>query len=49
MPLLRIAAAAAGEARNLMSALAASGDFAPTATPAENTVTLWTSGGSGPT
>ena len=31
---------AAGDARNLMSARAASGCFAPTATPAENTVTF---------
>src|SRR5258708_5903578 len=49
MPLFVIAGAAAGDARNMMSALAASGVFAPAATPAENTVTRWTSGGSGPT
>jgi hypothetical protein len=48
-PVFVITAAAAGDARNLISARAASGDFALTATPAENTVTRWTSGGSGPT
>ena len=40
---------ASSDARNLTSALAASGCFPPTTSPAENTVTRWTSAGSGPT
>lgn len=48
-PLLVIAGMAAADARNLIRALAASAFFDPAATPAENTVTFWTSGGSGPT
>ena len=38
MPLLTITGAAAGEARNLISALPASGSFDTLAMPAENTV-----------
>ena len=37
-PLFAMVGAAAGDARNLISALPASGSLAPTATPAENTV-----------
>src|SRR4051812_6544529 len=48
-PLFLIAAVAAGDARQLMSALAASGSFALAATPAENTVIFWSSAGNGPT
>ena len=39
-PLFLMAPTAAGDARNLMRARAASGCSAPTATPAENTVTF---------
>ena len=48
-PLLMIAALAAGEARNLISALPASGSFDTLAIPAENTVIFCKSAGSGPT
>jgi hypothetical protein len=48
-PLFVMTGAAAGDIKNLMSALAASGSFALVAIPAENTVTFCTSGGSGPT
>jgi hypothetical protein len=41
MPLLLMAGTAAGDARNLMSSAPASGSLAPTAMPAENTVTFW--------
>ena len=48
-PLLMIVSLAAGEARNLISALPASGSFEPVAMPAENTVIFCNFGGSGPT
>jgi Protein of unknown function (DUF5818) len=49
IPLLRIAGAAAGEERNEINRLAASGCFAAATMPAANTVTRCASGGSGPT
>ena len=48
MPLLTIPARAAGEARNLISALPASGSFETVAIPAENTVIFCNSSGRGP-
>ena len=49
MPLLTISPRAAGEPRNLISALPASGSFETLAMPAENTVIFCSSSGSGPT
>ena len=49
MPLLMIAARAAGDPRNRISALPASGSLAAVAMPAENTVIFCTSGGNSPT
>jgi hypothetical protein len=47
--LFRIAAAAAGEARNSMNCFASAALAAAAPTPAAITETRWTSGGSGPT
>jgi hypothetical protein len=48
-PLVVIALIPCGDMKNWTSNRAASGLFAPTTTPAENTVTRCTSAGSGPT
>jgi hypothetical protein len=48
MPVFLMIGAASGAVRNLSSARPASGAVAALCTPAENTVTSWMSGGSGP-
>jgi hypothetical protein len=49
IPLLPMASAADGDARNLINAIAELCSLERAATPAENTVILCTSGGSAPT
>jgi len=48
-PLAEMALVAAGEARKVIKALAASGSWDPITIPAEKMVIFWTSSGKGPT